>query len=737
MGKPICDGIHGLVPAVAIEQRRHASNPRSTVGTMTEIYDYLRILYSCHGTAHCPTTGAPIRTISKERMADILIEWEPQRTFLFAPLQPLKSSALAPEIEFLKKMGYTRLRLDGVSFDTENEKCPEIPAGRLVQVDVLIDRLTPSLEERPRLVQSIGEACRLSKDKLLILHGSKEHTFNLSFAVEETGESFPEITPLTFSFSSPHGMCPECEGFGNCPACHGTRLNPLARAVTIEGVSLPELCSFSLEALFTWLSELPLERPLFHAVKECLERLSLAHEVGIGYLSLDRGADTLSMGEAERVHFLSQIGSRLSELLYVIDEPTVGLHPDDVSRLLALLERLKSLGNTLLVIEHDKQFISHADHIIELGKGSGPEGGNVLFQGTFKEFQKSSKSLTAPYFKKSLTTYPKASFASEISFSNISCHNLKNISLSLPLNAIVGIVGVSGSGKSTLLFDVIEKSVIECLAGNHLPFKAKGLEQINALVSFDQKPHGTTCRSDLLTYLDLSDVLRDLYAKLPQALSLGLQRSHFSTNHRNGMCLSCHGFGYKKIDMYFLPPIETPCDACHGLRFNERTLSIEFDGVNIGTLHSLPIKEIRSLFKKPSKLTRSLDALLDLEMSYLSLGQEMSTLSFGEAQRVSLARELARRRKKETLYLFDEPTNGLHAREVESLLQKLYHLRDEGHSIILIEHNLDVIACCDYIIELGPEGGDGGGLILAEGSPSSLMKNMSSRIGHLLTKERS
>ena len=743
MPKPLFGTLSGIVPAVAIEQRRHASNPRSTVGTLTEVYDYLRIIYACHGTAHCPTTGAPIRTISKERVADILLaQGEPRRIQLFAPLAPLKSTALFPQIEYLKKLGYTRLRIDGEMVDTNTEKPPQIPAGRLVKIDVLVDRLTPSPEERSRLIQSIGEACRLSQDKVLVLREGKERLFNLAFAVEDTGESFPEITPLTFSFSSPFGMCEECAGLGvqvesldeedevpesatPCPVCHGTRLNALARAVSLCDKSLPEICTFPMSDLASWLSTvsktLRLEKSIAHAFRECEERLTLADEIGIGYISLDRGADTLSMGEAERVYLLSQIGSRLAELLYVIDTPSAGLHPDDIARLFKVLNRIKALGNTLILIENNKQCIQKADHIIELGNGE------LVFEGELKEFLYRKKS----FFKKRPLTPPQK-FLSSFSFSNIACHNLKNICLDLPVNAIVAIVGVSGAGKSTLLFDVIEKSMLAHINKEPLPYSSEGLEQFSRIVSFDQKPHGTTSRSDLYSYLDLSTSLREFYASLPQARELGLTPAHFSTSNRSGMCPKCWGMGYKRIDMYFLPPVEVPCDLCNGLRFKDKTLSVEYAGVNIGKFLTLPLKEARALFKEPSKITRSLDALIELGLHYLSLGQEMATLSFNEVQRVKFAKELAHRRRKGTLYLFDEPTIGLDAGEVETLVQKLYHLKQEGHTLLLIEHNLDVISLCDHVVELGPEAGVRGGYIVAEGSPSTLPKNAHSRMGQLL-----
>lgn len=885
--KPLYESIEGLSPAIAIEHRRHASNPRSTIGTMTEIYDYLRILYSCLGKPYCPQTGFPVQTISKERIAEIILDSNPSRTFLYAPLPPVKSSLLQSQIAFFNSKGYFRFRIQGTLIDTQTLPLPQFPPNRLISLDVLVDRLLPSPDEKKRLLSSIEEACRLGDNKVLVLQEGKQRLFNLAFSVEETGESYPPLTPLSFSFSSPLGMCHDCRGIGSylsldiascplphnatvlellsfffphatttqihmtihllqqfnfpihtpikhlsaedrhfllsgsttknallskkwigiqtlielflsaaskdpedlismlppswahilkeipCPSCNGSRLNPFASAVLLEGKSLPDLCLLPLDECASFLETVkkcvPMEKTLLFSLNECLERLRLADLIGISYLSLSRSVSTLSMGETQKIHLLSQIGSKLSELFYVIDEPTAGLHPDDTKKFLSFLTQIKNLNNTLLLIEHDPLVMKHADHIIALGETGGKEGGKILYEGSYKNYlkvhnnsflspsstsskklstvQKLATSCNSPFchFFTTEITEPteKANlcgknalprFEQSLKINNISFRNLLNFSCSLPLNAIVGIAGVAGSGKSTLLFDVIEQALLSSLKGEKPPFPIENIEHIKKIVSFNQKPHGSTSRSDVITYLNLGPYIRELYASQPQAAALSLQPSHFSPNHKNGMCPTCFGMGYKKIDMYFLPPEYVTCDACKGLRFTEKTLSVEYKGINIGSLFQLPLSEVYPLFSSTPnlKITKILKALIDMGLSYIHLGQEMTQASFGEVTRLKLAIELSHTKRKETLYLFDEPSLGLSSQEVTSLINTLHTLREKGNSIFLIEHNLDILAACDHIIEIGPGAGNKGGKLIIQASPCTLLHEKTSRIGYYL-----
>ena len=766
MQRPSVDAIYGLPPTIAITQREHASNPRSTVGTITEIYDYLRIFWARCGIAHCPKTGSVIRSMNSERVADIILSWdEKSPVYIAAVCKGVTSTTVAQQIDTYKKLGFSRFRINGKLIDITNDDLPSLRSGRKVTLDVIIDRLRPSMDEKQRLIASIDEAARCGGNCLLVIRHDSERIFNLAFSVEKTGESFPEISAQTFAFNTSHGMCLECHGLGilfdddvsleainspflcnwiptkgvrPCPSCHGTRLNPLARHVTINASSITEICHMPMSEALSWMASSNLrenlEKPLQRVFDEIQHRLRLIDEVGIGYLSLNRCASSLSSGEAHRVRLISQIGSQLSELLYVLDEPTTGLHPQDIERLLAVLQRIKALGNTVVVIEHDPQFIEHADHILELGPQGGLEGGKIVFQdASLNASSPTSQAFSAPFVMNDGSAL--LSSAPSIVIRSATCHNLKNFSCTIPTQALVGIVGVSGAGKSTLLYDVLEASLLAQLNDRpeDNPFVI-GLDMFERVVTLDQKPISHTTRSDLSSFLDLSTPLRQFFASLPAAKALGLDAAAFSAFHRRGMCKQCYGFGEKKIDLHFLPTARIPCEGCNGLRLNPSSLSVEYKGKNLGQILKLSVLEAKKLFEDHWKISRLLDSLVDVGLSYVQLGREMVSLSTGEAQRVKLAKELAKSRKAVTLYLMDEPTTGLHIHEVRSVIAQLQKLVSEGHTVIVVEHNIEVIASCDYLLELGPGAGPHGGKVVAAGSPRSVARKARSPTGIFLQK---
>jgi excinuclease ABC subunit A len=825
MSRASVESIDELSPAIAIEQRQHAANRKSTIGTITEIYDYLRIFWAKVGIPHCPKTGAVIRSITKESVANAIFSWpEGTKVQILAPCHVPNAAAVPLFLQKLKSQGYLRIRLNGRSIHLD-EEIPSVPQGRKVKLEVVIDRLKIAHDQYSRILSSVAEAAKIGKNTFFVIKDEEEKFYNLSFAVEETNESYPEITAHTFSFTTSHGMCPECRGLGvllhldiaalsspttttakllrtwlmddaddilknlhidpskaikdltakekkvlfygspeatpeknspcawqwlglqrvfdlifsnqskdldeviesipdewsvflhenTCPSCNGSRLHPLARNVLIDNLSIADACALPITKMLSWFEDirarLHLDAALRRVSEEIVQRLKSAISVKIGYLSLDRSAPTLSRGEAQRVRLVSQIGSDLSGLLYVIDEPTVGLHPSEINEFMSLFSRVASLGNTIIAIEHDPQFIALSDHVLELGVDGGKDGGAIIFQGSPRPLQRRRKlSRTIP---------PDTA---KISISSVSCHNLEKYSCSIPTESLVAVVGVSGSGKSTLVFDVIEQAMLKRHLKNGPSF-IEGLDQFQKLVVIDQKPLGHSARSDVATFLDLFTLLRQLYASLPLARELGLTGLNFSTKLSRGMCKKCFGLGYQKIDMYFLPTAKVECEDCHGLRLQPTSLRVEYRGKNLGQVLQLSIGEASELFSDQPKILRTLSPAMNLGLHYLLLGQEMATLSTGEAQRLKIARELAKRRRQKTLYLFDEPTSGLHEKEVRSVLQLLHDLRNEQHTIIAVENNIDFISACDYLIEPGTG---------QAGTPFELSKNHKSSTGPYL-----
>jgi len=858
MPKPKVDQVTGISASIAIEARHHSVNPRSTVGTMTEIYDYLRVLYARVGIPHCPKTGKKIQAISKEVVVDkILALPQKSRIYVYAPLQLKRSDSFDDLVRRLQKQGFLRIRLDGTSYELD-EKIPFDPK-RKHSLELVVDRITVDPAEKHRLYEAVTTASDIGKKKVIVSCDGKDLFFNLAFSVVETGESYPEITPQTFAFNTVQGMCPDCQGLGvnfgidfsilpqvlampciellkaiipncssaildplfqvlqirpytklnelsrdqftrflhgspepahieiegakaafywrglqdalslvlkhtskedmsdfpeefsdamreySCLSCAGTRITPLARAVTIEGASIADLTSWPLNKTKAFISALSLdyEDKLLEQVHgELKARLGFLEDIGLEYLSLSRSSTTLSGGEAQRVRLARQIGSGLTGVLYVLDEPTSGLHPQDSSRLIQALKHLKTLGNTLCIVEHDAEIIRQADRVIEFGPGSGKEGGSIVSSSspkTLPEHSLTKKYLDSNTFiewqNERVRHASKAQGSIEIKKACV--HNLKHIDISIPLGMFTCITGVSGSGKSSLLEDVLRHGALSCLAKKvdsetNEHYSLSGMKACAKCVVLDQKPQSQTLRSDVATYTDVLTPLRYFFAKLPEAHIKGLQPKHFSTYHRKGMCTHCWGLGYKRIEMHFLPRVHILCPKCNGLRLNPLSLSIAYKGKNVGELLQMSVSEVCALFEAHPKIVRLLTVLESVGLGYLQLGQEVHTLSSGEMQRLKLARELAKRSPGKILYLFDEPTSGLHPQEVKNVVMIIDALINKGHTVVAVEHNLEFIASSDYCIDLGPGAADLGGSVVYSGKTNEMTKCKQSRTGQFL-----
>ncbi|MCH9608974.1 MAG: UvrABC system protein A [Chlamydiales bacterium] len=825
MPKPKLSQIEGLSPAIAIEQKQSSGNPRSTVGTQTEIYDYLRLLFSSFGTAYCPETGERIERITPQTVVDQILTYPVgEKITLLAPIELSKSEQFEEVASRFKRLGFLRLRLGETIYDLD-EKIP-FDRKRKNEIALVIDRTKVSPKNTSRLFEAVENCAKYGNEKVIVAKEGGETTFNLAFAVRKTGKSYKEITPKSLSFNSAEGMCPDCQGLGYqyganlmqneevmdlstrglfyliwsydrippfeaflkkrgidmdtplckltssqlnllmngsdepiqtkkgftltwigiqpilaragksghpairapliplldeiaCISCLGSRLNPLSRNVRIEGHSISSLCQIPLAKTLPFLQSLKTPPLLEEVVKQLQERLQFLIDVGLHYLALDRRAPTLSNGEAQRIRLARQLGSQLTGVLYVLDEPTIGLHPHDNERLNQSLQKLKELGNTLLMVEHDPLTLKTADHLIDFGPGAGILGGEVTAQGSYEEVCADENSLTGAYLsgRKTLPIPPKRRQPKGfLSIENATTHNLKNLSVKIPTGILTSLTGVSGSGKSTLMHDVIKK-------------QASGFDK---LIVIDQAPIGHTVRADVGTYTDLLTSLRTFYSNLGSARAKGFKPRHFSTNHRKGMCTNCQGLGYKKVEMLFLPAVRIQCDQCQGLRLNPQSLLITYNDLNFGQLLQLTVEEARTLFYMIPKTCKILDTLISVGLGYLKIGQEIASLSGGEAQRIKLSRELSKRSSKNTLYLLDEPTTGLHPSDIALLLTLLQKLVDRGSTILLIEHNTDLIAASDYIIDLGPGAGDEGGEIVAMGTPEEIASNPHSKTGKYL-----
>src|SRR5438477_425704 len=731
MEKPDVDSIDGLSPAISIDQKTTSRNPRSTVGTVTEIYDYLRLLYARVGRPHCPVCGKPIAGQSQEAIVDQILRLPNGTRFTVnSPVVRDRKGEYRDVLEELRADGFTRVKVDGEQ--RLLEETPELDKKFKHTIEVVVDRLVMKPDLRTRLAQSIETAAQLAEGLVGIdVVDGESMLFSENFACPEHGVSLPELEPRIFSFNSPHGACPRCTGLGaqqeidpdllvpdpSLSIAEGARLKPEVLAVTVGGKSIHEFTRMSVTRALAFLDELELtETELLigaRIVKEIRERLTFLDNVGVGYLQLDRAAATLSGGEAQRLRLATQIGSQLVGVLYILDEPSIGLHQRDNGKLIETLERLRSLGNTVLVVEHDEQMMRAADWLVDMGPGAGEHGGHVVAEGTASGVERNPAAVTGRFLSGersiALPARPEAGNGSFV-VHGATMHNLKGIDVEFPVGKFVCVTGVSGSGKSTLVNEIVYKALANRLhrmrvkPGDHE--SVEGIECFDKVIEIDQKPIGRTPRSNPATYTDLFTHVRELYSLTPEAKVRGYKPGRFSFNVRGGRCETCKGDGQIKIEMHFLPDVYVPCETCKGARYNRQTLEVRFKGRNIADILAMSVEEALRFFAKIPKLRRRLQTLHDVGLDYVKLGQPATTLSGGEAQRVKLAKELRKIATGRTLYILDEPTTGLHFADIEKLLEVLQRLVDTGNTVLVIEHNLDVIKQADWIVDLGPEGGE-------------------------------
>ena len=854
MDKPDVDLIEGLSPAISIEQKSTSHNPRSTVGTVTEIHDYLRLLYARAGDPECPEHAIKLEAQTVSQMVDhVLALPDDTKLMILAPVVSNRKGEQLDLFEQLKSQGFVRLRVDGQIYEVD--ALPQLTKTTKHSVDVVIDRIKVNDDMKQRIAESFETALRLAEGKAIALEmdGGKEHMFSAKFSCPECDYSLAELEPRLFSFKNPMGACPTCDGLGNinffdpkrvvafphlslaagaikgwdrrnqfyfqmlsslaghynfdldtpfeklaepiqqillhgsgkeiisfkylnergaffskshsfegiinnlkrryhetdsatvreelakylnsqsCPDCAGTRLRKEARHVKVGNKNIHEVCQVPLKLALTFFDTLVLTGAKLaiadKIVKEISNRLKFLTNVGLEYLSLSRSAETLSGGEAQRIRLASQIGSGLTGVMYVLDEPSIGLHQRDNNRLLETLKRLRDIGNSVIVVEHDQDAIMAADYVVDIGPGAGEHGGQIVAEGTPAEIKANVNSLTGEYLSgKRQITYNKKRTPPNpsrwIKMSNATGNNLRDVTLKLPVGLLSCITGVSGSGKSTLINDTLYRIVAQHLYGSSTepaPFgEIDGLEFFDKVVDVDQSPIGRTPRSNPATYTGLFTPIRDLFAGVPESRVRGYGPGRYSFNVKGGRCEACQGDGVIRVEMHFLPDVYVPCDVCKGHRYNRETLEIQFKGKNIREVLEMTVEQAHVFFSAQPVIARKLKTLLDVGLGYITLGQSATTLSGGEAQRVKLALELSKRDTGRTLYILDEPTTGLHFADIQLLLDVIHRLRDAGNTIVIIEHNLDVIKTADWIVDMGPEGGDGGGMIIAEGTPEQV-----------------
>jgi len=872
MDKPDVDFIEGLSPAVSIDQKSTNRNPRSTVGTITEVYDYLRLLFSRAGKPHCPKCGKAITKQTPQNIVDQILALPGETRFqVLAPIIRERKGEFVDLFKDLALQGFARARVDGATIQLTEP--PKLKKQEKHTIEVVVDRLTAKAESKQRLTDSIETALRLAQGLVTLefvdaKSGEKERTYSELLACHDCGISFQEMEPRSFSFNSPFGACPECTGIGSklevdeelvipddsisinegaiapwsggqsadyftnlivalakdvkfsldtpwsklsakakeailngydyevhvryrnrygrvrnystgfegvipfierrhaetdsdfsrekyeaymretpCPVCKGTRLKPEVLAVTLGGKNIAQICELSIDECATFLKEIKLgtrEAKIAERVmKEVHARLGFLLDVGLEYLTLGRAAATLSGGEAQRIRLATQIGSGLVGVLYVLDEPSIGLHQRDNRRLIETLTHLRDLGNTLIVVEHDEETIRTADWIVDIGPGAGEHGGEIVVSGDYQALVDSKKSITGAYIsgrkeieipKKRRPINPKKKLVVKEAREN----NLKNIDVEFPLGTFVAVTGVSGSGKSTLVNDILYSVLANKLNGARVvPGRHRtisGIDHLDKVVHVDQSPIGRTPRSNPATYTGVFDKVRALFAETSEAKVRGYQQGRFSFNVKGGRCENCAGDGTITIEMNFLPDVYVPCEVCHGARYNRETLEVHYKGKTIAEVLDMPIEKAAEFFDSIPSIARYLRTLCDVGLGYVRLGQSAPTLSGGEAQRVKLATELQRRSTGRTIYVLDEPTTGLHFEDVRKLLGVLQRLVDSGNTVVVIEHNLDVIKSADWIIDLGPEGGSGGGLVIAEGTPETVAKDKKSYTGKFLAE---
>lgn len=868
MEKPAVDLIEGLSPAISIDQKSTNRNPRSTVGTVTEIYDYMRLLYARVGTPHCPKCGREIKRQTVDEIVDqLLLMPEGTRIQLLAPIVRGKKGMHEKVLDSARRSGYVRVRVDGNMYELSED----INLDKNIRhtIEIVVDRLVIREGIEARLTESIEQVMGLTGGQMTVdVIGGEPVNFSTSFACPDCGVSIDEIEPRSFSFNNPFGACPECSGIGYkmefdlslmipderlslnegaitvpgwmnskdegsfthamlvalseayhfsldtpfqdyppeirsiildgtkgekvtvhyesqfgkgnvhqvafegllanvnrryrecfsermradyeqymritpCALCHGARLKASSLAVTIGNLNIYQATELSIEHFYHWIDEIRLT-PMQHqiadeVVKEIRSRIRFMLDVGLDYLTLSRAAGTLSGGEAQRIRLATQIGSGLVGVAYILDEPSIGLHQRDNDRLIATLKHLRDLGNTVIVVEHDEDTMRAADYIVDIGPGAGSEGGEVVATGTAEEIMQNPRSITGQYLSGKLKIeVPKTRRKPNgwITVKGASEHNLKNIDVRFPLGVFTCVTGVSGSGKSSLVNEILYKTLAKKLnRARTIPGRYKsieGVEQLDKIIAIDQSPIGRTPRSNPATYTGVFDMIRDLFAGTPDAKARGYSKGRFSFNVRGGRCEACQGDGIVKIEMNFLPDVYVPCEVCNGKRFNRETLEVKYKGKNIYDILEMTVEEALDFFKNVPSITRKIQTLYDVGLGYVKLGQPSTELSGGEAQRIKLATELSRRPTGKTIYVLDEPTTGLHFADVHKLVVMLDRLAENGNTVIVIEHNLDVIKCADYIIDIGPEGGDRGGTVIAEGTPEQVAKVKESYTGHYI-----
>ena len=786
MGKPDVDSIEGLSPAISIEQKSTSHNPRSTVGTVTEIYDYLRLLFARVGHPYCFRCGEEIAAQTVQQMVDAIAGLPEGSKFqIAAPIVRGRKGEYRKELLDMRRTGYVRARVDGEIVDLGDDIV--LDKQKKHTIEIIVDRLVMKADDAlmRRLADSVETSLTLTGGLVAVLtDDGKSRLYSDKLACIKCGVSYPEVEPRIFSFNSPHGACPTCDGIGYqvtpgsdeeeditlldaCEACHGARLKPESLAIKLEKRSIAEVTRLSIRAAAEFFLSLRLtdrELVIAHRIlKEIRERLGFLVNVGLDYLTLDRAAATLSGGEGQRIRLATQIGSGLVGVLYILDEPSIGLHQRDNQRLLQTLLRLRDLGNTVVVVEHDAETMAAADYLLDMGPGAGTHGGYVVAQGTPKQVMADAKSVTGQYLRGVQTVAvpnrqrkPKG-FLSVV---NAQKHNLKNVTAKIPLGLLTCVTGVSGSGKSTFVLDVLFHSLSQLLGGGsqvascefrekpetrntkrvarrqivHLDGckELKGVDALDKVIDIDQSPIGRTPRSNPATYTGLFGYIRDLYSNLPESRVRGYKPGRYSFNVKGGRCEACQGDGLIKIEMHFLPDVYVTCEVCKGQRYNRETLEIHHKGKSIADVLNMTVDEALEFFEHIPLIKTKLQTLHDVGLHYVKLGQSATTLSGGEAQRVKLSRELSKRATGRTMYILDEPTTGLHFADVQRLLDVLDRLVEAGNTVLVIEHNLDIIKNADWIIDLGPEGGDRGGEIVAEGPPQEIAKAKRSYTGQVL-----
>ncbi len=787
--KPDVDSITGLSPAIAIDQKSVSTNPRSTVGTVTEIYDYLRLLYAKVGTPECPKHHIPVTSQTPQQIVEeVLKKSAGEKFFVLAPMAQGKKGEFLTEFQKWAKKGFVKAKVDGKII--ELDKATKLAKTKAHDVDLIIDQLILKDSLKHRLSESINTAISMANGRVIIenLDGLRV-AYSIHSACPQCGYSFPEMEPRLFSFNNPRGACTTCNGLGTidlveeeqfsgsegtkktgkvvykykgkktseededegeeieltaCPDCHGSRLRTEALNIRLEGKTIAELSDMSALELrsfvgkFQWRAKDKLVAEKI--VKQISARLDYLIRVGTSYLSLSRPSRTLSGGEAQRIRLATQVGSALIGVLYVMDEPSIGLHPRDHHRLLEIIGELKERGNTILLVEHDEDTIRYADFVVDLGPRAGRLGGEMMAQGTPEEIEKNKDSLTGRYLSGELRIpVPKSRRSGSgltLKLKGASGNNLQNVDLEIPLGTFTTVTGVSGSGKSTLIIDtlykILAKHFYKATAQPSTYKKIEGLDHVDKVIDINQRPIGRTPRSTPATYVGLFPLVRDLFASLPDSKLRGYEPGRFSFNVKGGRCESCMGHGQVRLEMHFLTDVFVTCDTCMGKRYNRETLNIKYKSKSISEVLDMSVEEALEFFRNHNHIYRKLETLHRVGLDYMTLGQSSTTLSGGEAQRVKLSKELSRRGTGKTLYILDEPTTGLHFDDIRKLVELIQELTNQGNTVLVIEHNLEVIKVSDHVIDLGPEGGNGGGRIVAAGTPEQIIKVKESETGKYL-----